>query len=83
MHTLAVLISLTAYIPTDAKCSYNRCHIDLHKKLFLYRQNMVLCNKLLQNNTKNKILVIILGWAGVVGMVTRLLDGEVGNRGLI
>jgi hypothetical protein len=44
---------------------------------------MVLCNKLLQNNTKNKILVILLGWAGVVGMVTRPLDGQVGNRGLI
>jgi len=33
MHTLVVFISLTAYIPTDAKC-----HIDQHKKLFSYRQ---------------------------------------------
>ena len=62
MHTLVVLISLTAYISTDAKCSYNRCHNDQHKKLFSYRRTLVLCNKLLQNDTKNKILVILFGW---------------------
>jgi hypothetical protein len=41
-----------AYTPTNAKSSYNRCQFDQHKKLFLYRQNMVLCNKLVQNTDK-------------------------------
>ena len=44
---------------------------------------MVLYNKLLQTNTKNKTLVIFLGWVSVVGMLTRLLDGQVGSRGSI
>jgi hypothetical protein len=81
------------YIPTDAKCSYNRCHFvptDAYKihttdvtlisvrNYFYIDRTCSQVASLFKIMTRNKIPVILFGWAGVVIMVTRLLDGQMG-----